>query len=152
VNKVPEVGLLNKSSCFWWNQICNCHRHDFGHTLLCNLRRTYMFHKPISVKFKGWLGLSISSLWNLKDFGFEKVKQGKFFFRINFKNFHFSSKDQGPVMSVNPSKIIRAKSCKTFARVNYSCSKAKLASFDNTSLRQACHWMQKPVQYIILHL
>jgi len=39
---------LMPSSSFRCYQIHNCHRYDFGHTLLCHLSRTWMFNKPTS--------------------------------------------------------------------------------------------------------
>jgi hypothetical protein len=31
-----------------YSPLLNCHRYDFGHTLLCYLSRTWMFNKPTS--------------------------------------------------------------------------------------------------------
>ncbi len=42
---------LMLSSCFRRDQIYNCRRYDFGHTLLCYLSLTLMFNKPASEYF-----------------------------------------------------------------------------------------------------
>ncbi len=43
---------LGPSTSFRCDQIQNCHRYYFGHTLLCCLSRAQMFNKPTSVKLK----------------------------------------------------------------------------------------------------
>ncbi len=56
--KVQQTNLMSRgwfieqkfmlSSSFRCSPIHNCHKYDFGHTLLCYLSRTQMFNKPTS--------------------------------------------------------------------------------------------------------